>query len=107
MALMIEGPSSSTLLARAVRRALLSFCPFPGGHPDSEAETPHREHSQGALTVILANSFRRASFSSSSIDGLASEDLWVPVLQAIPVLLLAFSIIPAVRALAAILRALI
>jgi hypothetical protein len=107
MALMIEGPSSSTLLSRAARRALLSFCPFLGGRPDSEAETPHREHSHGALTAILANSFRRTSFSSSCIDGLASASLWTPVLQAGPMLLLAFSIIPTVRVLATTLRALI
>jgi hypothetical protein len=107
MALMIEGPNSSTLLSGAARRALLSFCPFLGGRPDSEAETPHREHSWGALTAIPANSFRRTSFSSSSIDGLASASLWTPVLQAGPILLLAFSIIPAVSVPAAILRALI
>jgi hypothetical protein len=86
MALMMEGPSSSTFFSRAERRAL-SFCPFLGGHPDSEAEAPRREHSWGALTATLASSFRRTSFSSSNNDGFASVSLGAWVTQAGPILL--------------------
>jgi hypothetical protein len=66
MALMKEGPSSSTFFSRAARRSLPSFCPLLGGRPDSSVETPRREHTRGALIAIVASSFRRASFSFSS-----------------------------------------
>jgi hypothetical protein len=71
--------------------------------PRSEAETPYREHSWGALTAVLANPFRRTSFSSSSNDGLASEGLeaWVPQARQI---LLDNSIVPVAREVAASLR---